>query len=368
MKSIMKNRSLIIHCKHFYGQYAYTPYAGNPLKFMVLKSMIFLFLAVCLTGCISSTSVGPEGPAAAAVTTVAAPGKITTCAVSYIYEAETGNINELGNYYRDMVEKQFRKKGYQVKARRDIVLLIDDAETFGSKTGEDRIWKDASADIVVCGSYQIIKPEIKNRKAKIRVSVKAFSSKGADLVESYTIEETLDKGWQRLAAAIHGNVFKQKFEHVTGTGSSGPPLKAELDRKPACYNSGDSATISIKSHQGAHIYIFNIAADNTVTLLYPNKLLEDQPLTSDKLKFPPEILSDKLRLVLYPLEKEGTSRESFKIIASDEKMDFSFLPVPFNRVYQGISGTRIKKLDKVLKSYNNFSEKTLTYFVGADCR
>ncbi len=325
----------------------------------LLKFIIFSSLILFLTGCVSATSSGPEGPTA--------PKNKITCAVSYIYEAETGNINELGNRYRDRIEKQFKKKGYHVKARKDIVLLIDDIETFGNKTTEDKIWKDASADIVVCGNYHIIKPESKSQKYKIRVTVKAFSSKGAELVEAYTIEEKLDKGWQRTASTIHGNAFKQNFEQIAGTGSNRPALKAELDRKPACYRSGDSARILIESQQGIHIYIFNIAADNTVTLLYPNKLIQDQPLTSNKFVFPPQILSDRLNLVLYPLEKSDTSRESFKIIASDKKMDFSFLPVPFNRVYQGAGGIQIIKLKNALKQYNNFSEKTLTYFVGANC-
>lgn len=323
------------------------------------KFIIFSFLMLFITGCVSATSSGPEGPAV--------PEKKITCAVSYIYEAETGNINELGNRYRDLIEKQFKKKGYHVKARKDIVLLIEDVETFGNRTTEDKIWKDASADVVVCGNYHIIKSESKNRKDRIKVTVKAYSSKGADLVEAYTIEEKLDKGWPRAASTIHGNAFKQGFEQIAGTGSSSPVLKAELDRRPACYGSGDSARIMIDSQQGAHIYIFNIAADNTVTLLYPNQLIKDQPLTSKRFLFPPRILSDKLKLVLYPLEKADTSRESFKIIASDSKMDFSFLPIPFNRVYQGASGIQIKKLKNSLKQYSNFSEKTLTYFVGANC-
>ncbi len=330
------------------------------MNFLIKSLMIIIavtFLQV-LQSCVTTISSGPEGPVSK---------EIKTCAVSYIYEAETGNINELGNRYRDMIEKQFKKKGYLVKARKDIVLLIDDVEIFGNKTTEDKIWDNASADIVVCGNYHIIKSENKSQKDKITVSVKAYTSKGADLVEAYTIKEKLYKGWQRAASTIHGNAFKQDFEQVAGTGSNRPALKAELDRKPACYRSGDSATILINSQQGTHIYIFNIAADNTVTLLYPNKLVQDQPLTSDLFVFPPKNLSDKLNLVLYPLEKADTSRESFKIIASDKKMDFSFLPIPFNRVYQGASGIQINQLKNALKQYNNFSEETLTYYVGANC-
>lgn len=284
-----------------------------------------------LCGCMQMNSSGPQGPA---LKEQNAQKQRVTAAVSYIYEAATGNITELGNRYRDRIERDFKEQGYQVKARRDMVILLEDAESFGSGTEESEIWERAGVDVVVCGSYTVNRGTDSEEKAVATVNVKAYRKQTADLVEAYKIEETLEPGWVRLAAKVHGNVHKKNFETIVGTGGgSAPDLEAELDRDPACYPPGTAARISVKSEEGAHIYIFNIAADNTVSLLYPNQLMPNQPIASRRFVFPPESLSGLVRLVLYPLRPNESCREAFKVVASGDAMDFSFLPVSMNRIY-----------------------------------
>lgn len=323
-----------------------------------LSGFVFIWLLL-FAGCVSSTSKGPEAlPENAEL----------SCAVSYIYQADSGDINALGNLYRDRIALQFRNRNYNVKERKDLVLLIEDAESFGNMQNTGEIWDNAGADVVVCGTYRIIKPENQQEDDTIEVTVKAVRTDDASLVDAYVITEKLNKGWEKLASKTFGNAFQQDFEEVAGTGSMRPSLTAALDKDPACYEPNDPAHIFIQSEPGTHVYIFNIAADNTVTLLYPNKLVKDQPLVSKDFYFPPKSLKGKLSLVLFPLHPGETSRESFKIIASRDKIDFSFLPVPFNQLFQGAKGGQIKKLRNALRKYGQYSEKTLTYFVGPNCR
>ena len=266
------------------------------------------------------------------------------------------------------IERDFKEQGYQVKARRDMVILLEDAESFGTGTKESEIWERAGVDVVVCGSYSVNRGTDSDEKAVVTVNVKAYRKQTADLVEAYVIEETLEPGWIRLAAKVHGNVHKKNFETVVGTGSNTPDLEAELDRDPACYPPNTPARIFVETEEGVHVYIFNIAADNTVSLLYPNQLMPDQPLASDHFAFPPQSLSERVKLLLSPLKPDESCREAFKIIASEEKMDFSFLPIPMNRIYKGSEGGKIKQLTNTLEEYDNFSTATLTYWVGSRCR
>jgi hypothetical protein len=294
----------------------------------------------------------------------------TTAAVTYIYEAATGNITELGNRYRDKIEQVFRQKGYEVKARRDLPVLLEDLELFGTKNDKMQLWEQASAEVLVCGSYTVIKSREPGVNDKIEVHVKAFRTADTTLVEAYTIEEELNYGWLSLAAKIHSNIHKRNFETASGTLAQSdksrdvPKLRVSLDRDPALYLPGESAEILIESEKGAHVYIFNIAADNTVSLLYPNELMPELPLASETFVFPPKNFSGQVSLVLSPLIAGEPCREAFKVIASGNKMDFSFLPIPVNRIYKGAKAGEIRQLNKKLDEYKDFSALTVHYWVG----
>jgi len=93
-------------------------------------------------------------------------------------------------------------------------------------------------------------------------------------------------------------------------GSSGPRLTARLDRNPPCYPAGAEVTLQIGAEAGAYLYILNIAADNTVTLNYPNRYLPDRALAGGDFRFPPADLP-QLKLLLYPLPgKRPTAKPS----------------------------------------------------------
>ena len=289
----------------------------------------------------------------------------TTAAVSYIYEADTGNITELGNRYRDKIERDFMQKGYKVKVRRDIVIIMEDLETFGTGNYEAEFWEKAGAEVVVCGSYTVIKslkPDIKDR---IEVNVKAVRRSDASLEEAYAINENLNYGWKNLAKKIHGNIHTENFEKTVAKDSKTcPELSASLDRDPAIYIPGEKATLFIKSEKNTHVYIFNIAADNSVTLIYPNMLMPDQALQSNTLVFPPERLAHRVKMELHPLVAGESCQESFKIIASKNKMDFSFLPVPVNRIYKGAQAGDIRQVNKALDKYKEFNTALVHYRVN----
>ncbi len=298
-----------------------------------------------------------------------------SAAVSWIYDAKSGDVTALGNAWRDRTEKALRDKGTPVKARREIGILIEDVESFGFGKEEKDVWRRAGAEVLVSGGYRILRANGSRKRDEIKLHIKAFRVSDSSLVKAVTWTEKLDPDWMSLASVVRGNIFHEKFTNVVNPGGSdrdrsvdAPALQAHLDRDPPCYPPGSRCTVHIEAEPGAHVYIFNLAADHTVTLLHPNVILPDHPLASGKFDFPPPAFTKDLQLILYPLEENEACQEAFKVVASRVSMDFSFLPVPVNRIYKGAQGGEIKRMLEILNKASDWNEVTLTYWVGAGCK
>jgi len=300
----------------------------------------------------------------------------------------------LGNKWRGKIEKILTNRGVVVKARKDIGLLIDEAEFFGAGVDEDVIWQKTGANIIIFGdytfSYPINEAGEKSLHPVLKMSVTAYRISDSTIISADDFEEQLESGWVSLASVKYGNKYQKELEVIstdTDTSKINPPkLSASLDRKNACYGSGDNVLIDVSTETGVYLYIFSLAADHTVTLIYPNKYMQNKPLLSEKFVFPPSqnkktnsVTSGKpgtsqsdttkiTGLKLYALEDGQMCRESFKIIASRKKLDFSFLPFPDNAVYAGAKGGDINKMVDLLKNHNGFSEVLLSYWVGGKCK
>jgi hypothetical protein len=323
--------------------------------------------AVAVVCCFLSGCVSAQKGVSRDLFSELTPG--VNAAVSYIPEAATGDITGLGNLWRDRIEKILSDRGVVIRARKDMVALIDDMETFGAGRGEQTLWENADADVVVCGNYTILMPQAAKDPHKIRVVAKAYDVRDARLISAQEFVENLDASWVALAAKIYGNVHQEKLAVVSPEKSAAGKyrLTAGLNRKNNCYAPGQSAKIHIETEPGHHVYIFNLTADNNISLLYPNRWLPDQPLDTGRLVFPPSG-SHVTDLLLYPLADGRTCKESFKIISSPDRLDFSFLPVPENQVFAGANGKDIDRVTRILQTHGDYSETSLTYYVGTDCQ
>lgn len=326
--------------------------------------MLFIGLLCCLWGC-AVRFEERMAPMAKAI----GPGR--TAAVSWVYDRQSGDVTALGDTWRERIEGALRDRQVSVKARKDIGFLIDDAETFGMGIDEQRIWQQAGTDVLICGNYALRTARSDaHQTAEIDLTVKALRIADSAVLQTFSWREPLPRGWAGDAAAVKGNVFQDRVETIVDSSPAnhGPTLSARLDRSPACYAGGAPATLHIETDPGCHVYILNLAADRSVTLLYPNPRLKDQPLPSGRLAFPPTALRDELTLLLYPLRAGQMSHESFKVVASRLPIDFSFLPVPENAIYAGAKGGDIKQVVRVLRQACGWSETVLDYWVGPDCR
>ncbi len=298
-----------------------------------------------------------------------------SAAVSWIYEVKSGDVTELGNAWRDRTEKALRDKGITVKVRREIGILIEDAESFGFGKEEKDVWRRAGADVVVSGGYRILKAPGTGERDKIKLHIKAFRLSDSTIVNAVTWTEEMGADWMSLASVVRGNIFHEKFTNVTPPGESSrkrtvdtPPLRAHLDRDPPCYPPESRCIVHIETEPGAHVYLFNLAADHTATLLHLNPKQSYRPLPSGKFVFPPPAFADDRQLILKPLKENEPCQEAIKVVASRDSMDFSFLPVPVNQTYTGAQGGDIKRMLDVLNKSTSWNEVTLTYWVGEGCR
>ena len=297
-------------------------------------------------------------------------GPNESAAVSWIYEEPSGNITSLGDDWRQRVEKGLRDHQVEVKARKDIGVIIDDIGSFGLGGDEQKVWQQAGADVVISGNYHVVSQSHSGgEKPHIYLTIKALRVDDSAVVKTVLWQDTLAAGWSRRAASIHGNAHQKDIEIITDSSGnqSRPLLSAQLDRNPACYPTGSVANIMVHTDPGSYVYLLNLAADNTMTLLYPNKKMADQPLPSGILTFPPAALAG-VQLQFYPLDPQQTCSEAIKVISSRVPIDFSYLPIPENTLYAGAAGGDIKQVATTLKQARGWSEKVLTYMVGPDCR
>ncbi len=286
-------------------------------------------------------------------------------AVAELYDGVTGNVTALSHLWGDRIEQGLRREGVEMVARLGRAIALEDIEINSSST----IVGDTSADVIIVGRYYIHPNQPPKGQDLIELHIKAVSSAGLQLVSAVSFTKTLGSDWRRLSLKVWHNTYHGAFEALPDLSSgTGPKLKAALNRDPACYPSGGEAVITIESEPQTYIYIYSIAADNTVTILYPNRISPNNLFLGSSFEFPSSELrkSGELALHLYPLDRADT-QEAFKIVASREQLDFSFLPNPENHIFSGAEGGDIKKMLQVLSKAKDISQIQLPYMVGPGC-
>ncbi len=332
----------------------------NFQKLMVIATIFTIFISGC-------QSMRPHETAIKEITEL---GPIIdkihpeeSVAVSWIYNAENGNITALGNIWRDRVAMGLKDHNIRIKGRKDVVLLIDDIESFGSGKVEKDIWEKAGADIVVTGTYRIIcnngVPE------KFLLYIKALRVEDAELIGSCEWSENLGPDWRPLALNIRGNVYHKKLQTITAPENikKQPSLSARLNSSNGSYMTGEKGQIYIQTDPGMYLYLFSLSADNTITLLYPNRYCKDAPIAGKEFVFPKDCSKD-IDLEFYPLIPGKRCRESVLVVASIEKLDFSFIPFQTHQIYHWVKGEDIKKIYDVLHQTKCWRKLSLDYTVG----
>jgi len=131
-------------------------------------------------------------------------------------------------------------------------------------------------------------------------------------------------------------------------------VQIKLDLSKTSLKEGDEVRIFYQTNVDSYVYIFSIAADNSVTLLLPNSLQTDNFVKANTGKvFPPENSPIHLMAAFLPGQKDKVSQEKVKIIATRQReiiLEHSFQEGMF-QVYDarstGLVGDLARKLNQI---------------------
>jgi len=294
------------------------------------------------------------------------PGEIV--AVSAFYDGDNGDFTALGDQWRGRAEAALAGGTIKVRALRDMGLILDSLESADKDFNESQIWRESGSDYLLVGRYYLYEGGEAQVADYLELKINLLKNSERTVVRATTWRTELAPGWQARASIVRGNIYQKAIEVVgPGAAVTGPELKAELDRNPPCYPAGDRVSLKIKSEPGVYLYILNIAADNSVTINYPNHYLPQKRLGGSDFTFPPPDMKN-LQLYVYPLPGKLSGRESFKVISSFEPLDLSFLKVPEGQIFAGAKAADLKEVLAVLQKAAGWSDVVLPYRVGRGCR
>lgn len=123
----------------------------------------------------------------------------------------------------------------------------------------------------------------------------------------------------------------------------------------------------VNSEAGAYIYLLNLAADQSVSLLYPNEQLPEKKQSSDRFEFPPAALGAVMKLQFYPLVEGMMSRESIRVISSFSRVDLTPVLQPPATGSAAGQWQRAEEELARMKKHEGWNEQVLDYQVGPDC-
>lgn len=293
-------------------------------------------------------------------------------AVSWIYDRATGDVTELSDLWWDKIEGFLSQANIALVARRDLKTLINEAEVFGNESDGlfDRELSKLGAHWVITGRYSIVPPQKPRQPHRLKLHLSTIQPNNGRLVRAIDLDTPLDPGWRAQTTKIRWNIYHPAIKKISFSDPDqpGPSVTARFNNEKACFIPMTPVTLTVETENGVYLYLINLAADSTAVLLYPNRIMRNQPLTTPRFVFPPPSLADTVQLMLQPLPGERYTQEAIKIVVSRKKLDFSFLPFPENQVSIGAKGGDLKKMLNVLKNASASREITLTYWVGDSCR
>lgn len=252
------------------------------------------------------------------------------------------------------------------------------------KGGEKGVWVEAEGE-----AYQgdIETPKEVKERAKRDAESKAIDAAVGTFIKSHTVVsnsqladdliyasvrgkidkvEVLKEGWDEKERNLYRVKLKALIEPVYPEKGEGLSLKLSLSK--SVLKEGEETKVLYQANSDCYIYIFSIAADGSVTLLFPNSMNKDNSVKAGKaFEFPPADSNIKLQAQFLPGFKGSKAEEKIKIIATKQKEDI--IPLGFQegmfRVYDakstGMISDLVKRLNQLAPS--DWTEATAVYIL-----
>ena len=239
-------------------------------------------------------------------------------------------------------------------------------------------WVEATGEAAV----ENITPDEARQTAINRARISAIESKtgvrvhGSTMVKDYQLladmVQTLSQGYitdEKIIKWEQGlfqesqdkaplTTYKVKLSAcVAGVGEKDPYFKIDAKLNKPVFIEGDEAEITIKANRNSYINIFNLTADDRVSLIAPSVTLPITPVKANKeFKFPPEGFG----LLMSVIKDKKRSSECFIIVATKEPYDF----IGMNKKTEGLTVPEFYR--NIIKIPSNAkAEEMLVYEVVA---
>jgi len=162
-------------------------------------------------------------------------------------------------------------------------------------------------------------------------------------------EEIVSSDWDIKDRKLYKVKIRALVEQVYP--EKGDSLYTSIYLSKSLLKEGEDVEIYYQTNKDCYAYIFSIAADGSVTLLFPNSIMTDNFIKADTVyRFPSSDYSIHLKAMFLPNFKENTAEEKVKIITTRKKEDL--LPLGFKegifQVYDSRSTGMINDLVKRL--------------------
>lgn len=205
-----------------------------------------------------------------------------------------------------------------------------------SSGGDNMVWVEATGEARQ-GDHDTLK-EVRDRArrdAQLRALEKAVGSfiKSHTLVSNNQVAddliyasvrgrvkqtEVLSEGWDDKDRSIYRVKLKTLVEPVYPEKGEGMSVKLSLSRDQL--HEGEDVKVHFQSGHDGYIYLFSVAADGSVTLLFPNTLHKDNRVLAGKgYEFPPAGSPIRLSAAFLPGFKGAFAEEKVKLIATRKK-------------------------------------------------
>lgn len=174
----------------------------------------------------------------------------------------------------------------------------------------------------------------------------------------------LQEGWDEKDRAVYRVKIKALIEPVYPEKGGGLTVKLFLSKTDL--KAGEEVRIYYEPSKDCYIYLFSVASDGSVTLLFPNSREPNNFAASNKvIEFPPKGSPIRLTAEFLPGSAENTAEERIKLIATRKKQDL--IPLGFQegmfKVYDAGSTGMISDLVRRLNHLEpaDWTEATVVY-------
>jgi len=181
-----------------------------------------------------------------------------------------------------------------------------------------------------------------------------------------TREEIITSDWDTKERNLYRIKIKALIEPVYPERGEGLSIKLSLSKTDL--KEGEEVKIFYQVSEDAHVYIFSVAADGSVTLLLPNSNMPDNFTKAGRaFQFPPADSRIHLKAMFLPNHKEASAEEKIKIIATRQKEEL--LSIGFKegifQVYDAKSTGMISDLVRRLNQIEptDWAETTAVYYL-----